>query len=129
MLKPLSTPTTLTDAMRFFADPDNALAFIVELRWPQGVLCPRCQASEPLLLSTRRSWKCRGCRKQLSAMVGTIFEDSPLGFEKWLPAVWMLANSKNGISSYELHRALAVTQKTAWFMLGRIRAAMQAESF
>ncbi len=129
MTKPLMTPTTLGDAMKFFADPDNALAFIVELRWPDGVICPRCHASEPIFLSTRRIWKCRGCRKQFSAKVGTIFEDSPLGFEKWLPALWLLANSKNGISSYELHRALAVTQKTAWFMLGRIRAAMQSEGF
>jgi hypothetical protein len=80
-------------------------------------------------LATRRIWKCRDCRKQFSAKVGTIFEDSPLGFDKWFPALWCLANAKNGISSYELHRALGVTQKTAWFMLGRIRLAMQAGSF
>jgi hypothetical protein len=80
-------------------------------------------------LSTRRVWKCKGCKKQFSVKVGTIFEDSPLGLDKWLPALWMIANCKNGISSYELARALGVTQKTAWFMLHRIRLAMQTETF
>lgn len=125
MLRSYDTPTTLTDAIRFFSEPDAALAFLVELRWPDGAVCPRCQTDKPSFLKTRRIWKCRGCRKQFSVKVGTIFEDSPLGLDKWLPALWMLANSKNGISSYELARALEVTQKTAWFMLGRIRLAMQ----
>jgi transposase-like protein len=82
-----------------------------------------------MFLKTRRIWKCRVCRKQFSVKLGTIFEDSPLGLDKWLPAIWMLANSKNGISSYEVARGLGVTQKTAWFMLGRIRLAMQTKSF
>lgn len=119
---------TLRDAIIYFADADRALAFMVEMRWPSGVSCPRCSGADPIFLATRRIWKCRECRKQFSVKVGTVFEDSPLGLDKWLPAIWMLANAKNGISSYELHRALGVTQKTAWFMLGRIRLAMQSQS-
>jgi transposase-like protein len=129
MLKSPKTPTSLTDAVAYFSDQDNALRFLAELRWPQGVKCPHCQADDPGFLKTRRIWKCRACRKQFSIKVGTIFEDSPLGLDKWLPALWMPANSKNGISSYEVARALGVTQKTSWFMLGRIRAAMQSKTF
>ncbi len=105
------------------------MAFVAGLRWPGGVTCPRCESKEVTFLKTRRLWKCRGCQKQFSAKVGTIFEDSPIGLEKWLPAMWMIANCKNGISGYELARALGVTQKTAWFMLHRLRLAMQAKSF
>jgi transposase-like protein len=93
------------------------------------VTCPRCGADRPSFLSTRYQWTCRECKKQFSVKIGTIFEDSPLGFDKWLPAIWLLANAKNGISSYELARALGVTQKTGWFMLSRIRLAMQTRSF
>lgn len=125
----VSAPTTLREAILYFADQDRALDFIVQLRWPNGVVCPRCGGESPSFLSTRRIWKCRECRQQFSAKVGTIFEDSPLGWDKWLPALWLLANAKNGISSYEVGRALGVTQKTAWFMLGRIRFAMQTKSF
>lgn len=126
MLKSERTPVTLSDAIVYFADQDNAVSFLAELRWPDGVHCPHCGAADPGFLKSRRIWKCRAkeCRKQFSIKVGTIFEDSPLGLDKWLPALWMLANAKNGISSYELARAIHVTQKTAWFMLGRIRAAM-----
>jgi transposase-like protein len=119
----------LLDAIRYFADTDAALEFVVQLRWPNGVVCPRCGGEWPSFLTTRRIWKCRQCRKQFSVKVGTIFEDSPLGLDKWLPALWLLANCKNGISSYELARALGVTQKTAWFMLSRIRLAMQTKTF
>lgn len=131
MLKSERTPVTLSDAITYFADSDNAIRFLAELRWPDGVKCPHCGASDPGFLKTRRIWKChnKACRRQFSIKVGTIFEDSPLGLDKWLPALWMLANSKNGISSYELARALAVTQKTAWFMLGRIRNAMRTRTF
>lgn len=129
MLKERPAPKSLAEAIRFFADPDTALAFVVTLRWPTGVICPRCNADKPSFLRSRRIWKCRSCRRQFSVKVGTIFEDSPLGLDKWLPALWMLANSKNGISSYELGRSLGVTQKTAWFMLSRIRLAMQSKSF
>lgn len=129
MLKQHRAPQTLSEAIRYFSDPDVSLAFVVQLRWKSGVICPMCNGETPSFLTTRRIWKCRDCRKQFSVKVGTIFEDSPLGLDKWLPALWMLANSKNGISSYELHRALGVTQKTAWFMLSRIRLAMQTKTF
>src|SRR5439155_17352144 len=104
-----------------------ALTFLVSLRWPKGTTCPACEAGNPGFLKTRRIWKCRECGRQFSVKLGTIFEDSPIGLDKWLPALWMLANSKNGISSYELARALGVTQKTAWFMLSRLRLALQDE--
>lgn len=129
MLKSFAVPTSLRQAMKCFADPDVALSVIVQLRWPNGLVCPRCGEDKPSFLTTRRIWTCRACHKQFSVKVGTIFEDSPLGLDKWLTALWMLANCKNGISSYELGRALGVTQKTAWFMLGRIRLAMQTRSF
>ena len=125
----IKTPETRREAMAYFADPDVSLQFLQFLRWPEGVTCAHCDAKEPMFLKTRRIWKCRVCRKQFSVKMGTVFEDSPLGLDKWLPAIWLLANSKNGISSYEVARALGVTQKTAWFMLGRIRLAMQTKSF
>ena len=129
MAKTLNLPATLHEAIRYFADPDVALTFLVCLRWPHGVFCPACNAKNPGFLKTRRIWKCRDCGRQFSVKLGTIFEDSPIGLDRWLPALWMLANSKNGISSYELGRALGVTQKTAWFMLHRIRLAMQSRTF
>ncbi len=123
-------PRTLLEAVRYFADPDVALAFVANLRWPGGKpLCPRCGGTEHSFLTTRRIWKCRECKKQFSVKVGTIFEDSPLGFDKWLPAIWLIANSKNGVSSHEMGRALGVTQKSAWFMLHRVRLAMQTGTF
>jgi transposase-like protein len=125
----LRTPESLSEAIVYFADPDVSLQFLQFLRWPKGVVCYHCKAPKPMFLKTRRIWKCRSCRKQFSVKMGTIFGESPLGLDKWLPAIWMLANAKNGISSYELARALKVTQKTAWFMLSRIRLAMQSESF
>ncbi|MEA2494727.1 MAG: hypothetical protein QOJ29_2638 [Thermoleophilaceae bacterium] len=123
-------PTNLLEAIRYFSDLDVANEFVAKLRWPQGPVCPRCGSVEKhSYLTTRRIWKCRDCKKQFSVKLGTIFEDSPLGLDKWLPAVWLTANSKNGISSHELGRALGVTQKSAWFMLHRIRLAMQTGSF
>ena len=121
-------PETLHQAIQYFADPDNALAFLVAMRWPDGVVCPRCESKEHSFIATRRVWKCKACQKQFSVKVGTILEDSPIGLDKWLCAIWMIANCKNGISSYEIHRDLGVTQKTAWFMLHRIRLAMQQGS-
>lgn len=119
-------PETLVDAIKYFADADRAFQFVVSIRWKDGTaVCPCCESKNVTLLSTRRLFKCRDCRKQFSVKVGTIFEDSALGLEKWLPAFWMIVNAKNGISSCELARALGVTQKTAWFMLHRIRLAMQ----
>jgi transposase-like protein len=129
MNKTKPAPSTLRDAIRYFADPDVALTFLAALRWPNGVTCPACEAKNPGFLKTRRIWKCRDCGRQFSVKLGTIFEDSPIGLDKWLPALWMLANSKNGISSYELARALGVTQKTGWFMLHRIRLAMQTRTW
>jgi transposase-like protein len=120
-------PKTLVEAIRYYADPDVCLAFMVSLRWPQGVTCPTCGSEAVTFMGTRRVWQCKSkhSKRQFSAKVGTIFEDSPIPLDKWLAAIWMIANAKNGISSYELHRGIGVTQKTAWFMLHRIRLAMQ----
>jgi transposase-like protein len=122
-------PSTLLEAIRYFADLDVCTEFVAGLRWANGPVCSRCAGTEHSYLTTRRLWKCKACKKQFSVKVGTIFEDSPLGLDKWLPSVWLIANSKNGISSHELGRALGVTQKSAWFMLHRIRLAMQTGSF
>jgi transposase-like protein len=129
MNKTIAAPTSLVTAIRYFTDPDVSLAFLAGLRWPDGVTCPICGSGRNSFLKTRRIWKCKDCQKQFSVKLGTIFEDSPIGLDKWLPAIWLLVNAKNGISSYELHRALGVTQKTAWFMLHRIRLAMQTKTF
>ena len=124
-------PETLLEAIRYFKDTDTCLSYMVGLRWPDGVVCPTCGSRAVTFLSTRRGWKCREAhaRQQFSIKVGTVFEDSPIGLDKWLPAMWMLVNDKNGISSYEVARALAVTQRTAWFMMHRIRLVVQTGSF
>jgi hypothetical protein len=119
---------TLQQAIVFFSDPDNCIAYLSARRWPDGtVLCPNCGSDKVTFMASRRVWQCkaRHPKAQFSIKVGTIFEDSPLGLDKWLPAAWMIANCKNGISSYEIARGLGVTQKTAWFMLHRVRLAMQ----
>lgn len=118
-------PRTLLEATRYFSDPDVCVAFVASLRWPDGPVCPSCEGTEHSYLKTRRIWKCKNCKRQFSVKVGTIFEDSPIGFDKWLPAIWLIANSKNGISSHELGRAIGLTQKSAWFVLHRIRLAMR----
>lgn len=130
-------PETLVGAIRHFSDAETCHEFLSTMRWPRGVRCPHCNSKKVGKLVTvteskgkslkvpRRVWNCQKCRKQFSVKVGTIFEDSPLGLEKWLPATWMIVNAKNGTSSCELARSLGVTQKTAWFMLHRIRLAMQ----
>lgn len=92
------------------------------------VVCPRCESKENSFIATRRIWKCKGCKRQFSIKVGTVMEDSPIGLEKWLPAIWLTVNCKNGISSYELAKDLGVSQKSAWFMLHRIRKALEAGS-
>ncbi len=127
----MNEPTTLHEAIQYFADPDVCLDFIVKLRWPNGVECPICGRTDARFISTRRLWECKAkhIRKQFSVKVGTIFEDSPIGLDKWLAAMWIIANAKNGVSSWEMHRTLGVTQKTAWFMLHRIRLAMQTRTF
>lgn len=124
----MSTPKTLQAAIEFFADEDRAHAYMVQTRWPDGnVTCPICNQPDPRWLANQRRFECRKKhpRRQFSVKVGTIFEDSPLPLKSWLLAVWTISNCKNGISSYELHRAIGVTQKTAWFMNHRIRLAMQ----
>lgn len=124
-------PKTLLEAVRYFADLDVATQFVAEMRWPDGPRCPDCGFGEYSYLTTRRIWKCKNktCRKQYSVKKGTIFEDSPIGLDKWLAAIWMVANCRNGVSSHEMGRSIGVTQKTAWFMLHRIRLAMQSGSF
>jgi transposase-like protein len=117
------------EAIRYYSDLDVATKAFSELRWPNGVICPYCHSKENYYAPSRRIWKCKACRKQFSPKVGTVCEDSPIGFDKWLTAMWMIANDKNGISSMEIHRGLGVTQKTAWFLLQRIRLAMQTGSF
>ncbi len=125
----MKRPVTLTQAIIYFSDATRAFEYAVELRWPDGkVFCPRCGHDNHSFISTRRHWFCKGCKKQFTVKVGTIFEDSALGLDKWMTAVWMIVNAKNGISSWEIHRALGVTQKTAWFMLHRVRRAMSHNS-
>ena len=117
-------PKTLMQAIKHYSDADAALGEVADSRWPKGVSCQHCGAENPMFLKTRRIWKCSKCRKQFSIKTKSVFEDSPIGLDKWLAATWMIANCKNGISSYEIMRAIGVTQKTAWFMLHRIRLAM-----
>jgi transposase-like protein len=121
-------PTSLIEAIRYFSDLDVCTEYVAKLRWPNGPFCPRCGSTEYSYLTTRRIWKCKACKKQYSVKLGTIFEESRLGLDKWLPAVWLAANSKNGVSSHELARSLGITQKSAWFMLHRIRLAMKRGS-
>lgn len=122
-------PETMLEAVRQFADPQVAHDFWVQMRWPNGVACPlSCGSVAVAYMPKRRRWYCRDCKGQFTAKTRTIFEDSPIGFDKWLPAIWLIASNRNGISSYEIARGLAVTQKTAWFMLHRIRAAMEADA-
>jgi transposase-like protein len=120
-------PRTLMEAVRYFADPDVALAHMVELRWGGTPTCPTCGRTDVRFIATRRLWECKEkhARKQFSAKVGTTFEDSALPLDKWFVAIWMVANCKNGISSYEMARALGITQKSAWHMNHRIRLAMK----
>jgi transposase-like protein len=123
-------PTTLLEAVKYFANPDVALGCMIAIRWPDGVItCPRCASAKHSFVRTRRIWICSGCKKHFSVKLGTVMEDSPLGLDKWLCAIWLIVNAKNGISSYEIHRALGITQKSAWFLLHRIRKAMQAGTF
>ncbi len=126
----MADPKTLQQAIQFFSNYENCKAFMVELRWPGGaVLCPQCGSDNVSYLAKAKVWKCYGKhpRAKFSLKTGTVFEDSPLGLEKWLPVMWMLVNCKNGVSSWEIHRSIGVTQKTAWFMLQRCRLALQGK--
>lgn len=121
-------PQTMMEAIRYFQDPNVCVEFMAMIRWPNGAECPNCQSKRHSFLRSRLIWKCLDCRKQFSAKVGTIFEDSAIPLDKWMTAVWLVVNNKNGISSWELHRGMKVTQKAAWFMLQRIRLALQDDS-
>lgn len=126
----MSEPNTLQEAIIYFSDADNCLSYLVARRWPKGVVCPTCGRKDVAFVPSRRVWQCktRHPKSQFSVKVGTIFEDSPIPLDKWLLTMWMLANCKNGVSSYEIARAIGVTQKSAWFMLQRIRLALQDET-
>jgi hypothetical protein len=123
-------PRTLIEAIRHFADPEVTHSLMVELRWPDGVHCPECGRTDVRYISTRHMWECKEKhpRRQFSAKRGTLFEDSPLGLDIWFAAIWQEANCKNAISSYEFARAAGITQKSAWFVLHRVRTAMTAGS-
>jgi transposase-like protein len=124
-------PKTLQEAIIYFSNPDNCINYLVERRWPDGIVtCPTCGSDQVTYMPKRRIWQCkaRHPKAQFSIKVGTIFEDSAIPLDKWLCAMWMLANCKNGVSSYEVHRAIGITQKSAWFVLQRIRLALQDES-
>ncbi len=120
-------PKSLLQATRYFADPDVCVDFVASMRWPEGVTCPYCNGKRVSYLSSRRIWKCmaKECHKQFSVKTGSVFEDSAIPLDKWLTAIWLVVNCKNGISSYEIMRDLKVTQKSAWFMLHRIRLALK----
>lgn len=131
-MKKTTVPNTLQKAIIHFADFENCKEFMVEVRWPDGkVTCPQCGSEKVAYLENARVWKCyqKHPKAKFSLKTGTVFEDSPIGLEKWLPALWLLVNAKNGISSYEVSRAVGVTQKSAWFMMHRIRLAIQSGSF
>lgn len=128
----MSEPKSLQQAIVYFSNLDNCVSYIAERRWPKGVICPICGSDRVSEFNAkRRTWKCstHHPKREFSVKVGTIFEDSPISLDKWLTATWMLTNCKNGISSYEISRALEITQKSAWFMLHRIRLALQDENF
>ncbi|HEY6352496.1 MAG TPA: IS1595 family transposase [Candidatus Angelobacter sp.] len=119
-------PTTLQEAIVYFSKPENCREYLVARRWPNGVTCPRCGSQNVLFLEKYNRWHCREKHDapQFTLKTGTIFEDSPIGLDKWLTAMWQIVNCKNGISSYEVHRAIGITQKSAWFMDHRIRLAL-----
>lgn len=121
----MARPKTLQEAILHFSDEQVCIDAVAKMRWPEGAYCPACLAKEPYYLKTQKRFKCRDCRRQFSVKLGTIFEDSPIPLQKWLPAMWMLCNCKNGVSSWEIHRALGITQKSAWFVLHRLRLALK----
>lgn len=124
-------PKSLMQAIRYFSNPDVCVDFVAAMRWPQGVECPHCDGKKVSYLTSRRIWKCmaKDCHKQFSVKTQSVFEDSPIALDKWLTAVWLVVNCKNGISSYEIARYVKVTQKSAWFMLHRIRLALATGSW
>jgi transposase-like protein len=128
----MDMPKTLQEAIQYFTDFENCRHFMIAVRWPDGIVrCPKCNSEKVTYLQKARLYKCYGDhpRPKFSLKVGTVFEDSPIPLEKWLPAFWLIVNCKNGISSWEIHRAMGVTQKTAWFMLHRIRLGMKSNHY
>lgn len=123
-----NAPKTLIDVIQYFSDNRTCVEFVKNLRWSEGVTCPRCESKNVTELTTRQLWQCKGCRKQFSVKVGTIFEDSALPLNKWLTGMWLLANAKNGISSHEISRSLGITQKSAWHLMHRVREALRTGS-
>src|SRR5271168_4733765 len=126
-----SYPQSLLQATRYFQDPDVCVDFVAAMRWPNGVTCPHCEGKRVSYLTSRRIWKCmaKECHKQFSVKTFSVFEDSPITLDKWLVATWLIVNCKNGISSYELAKDLKITQKSAWFVLHRIRLALKNETW
>src|SRR5882757_6855212 len=120
----MDKPKTLQQAIQYFSNEQVCIDTVAVLRWPDGPICPKCGNKEHYYLAKQKRWKCKECYKQFSVKLNTIFEDSPLGLDKWLVALWMLVNCKNGISSYEVSRDLGISQKSAWFMLHRLRLAL-----
>jgi transposase-like protein len=126
----MKAPRTLEEAMVYFSDPQRAFDYAIRLRWLNGkVHCPRCGSESNYFIETRKLWLCRICNRQFTLKVNTILEDSRLGLDKWMTGLWMLVNCKNSISSMEVHRALGISQKSAWFMLQRLRTALHSQSF
>jgi transposase-like protein len=124
----VESPKTLQQAIQYFSDEHVCIDAVAAMRWMDGPRCPDClgdDAKNPYYLKTQKRWKCRSCRRQFSVKVGTIFEDSPIPLQKWLPALWMLTSCKNGVSSWEIHRSIGISQKSAWFMLHRLRLALK----
>jgi len=124
----MDKPKTLQQVIQHFSDEKVCIEAVAKMRWPDGVECPACSAKEPYWIKTQKRWKCRDCRRQFSVKLGTIFEDSPIPLQKWMPALWMLVNCRNGVSSYEIARDLGVSQKAGWFMLHRLRLVLQSGS-
>ncbi len=126
----MKPPKTLQEAIVYFSDADRAFEYAKRFRWPDGnVVCPRCKNAKHSFIKTRKVWFCYECKKQFSLKLGTVFEDSALTLDKWMTGFWMLCNCKNGVSSMELHRTLGITQKAAWFMLQRLRLALQDDFY
>jgi transposase-like protein len=125
----MESPHTLLEAIQYFSDEQVCIDAVAAMRWPLGVVCAACGADKPYYLKAAKRWKCRECRGQFSVKVNSIFEDSPIKLTKWLPALWLLVNCKNGVSSYEIARDLGITQKSAWFVLHRLRLALKARDF
>ncbi|MGO9517706.1 MAG: IS1595 family transposase, partial [Candidatus Korobacteraceae bacterium] len=131
VLTAMEQPKTLLEAIQYFSDEQVCIDAVALMRWPDGPRCPDCigeNGKRPYYIQSQKRWKCRYCRRQFSVKVGTIFEDSPIPLQKWLPALWMMVNCKNGVSSWELHRSLGITQKSAWFVAHRLRLALKNNS-